>query len=140
VVAPTSSIDLTIAEGGQIPIEERDDRELGGITFAGTFRAGEGDDASAFETLTSAGTYAFDFEGRHELAVTAKGDGVYQVDGWARTSPPGVEIFNPAFDVTPADLVTAIVTETGVVKPPFGESLLEACEGSGSIHEIAVDG
>ena len=30
---------------------------------------------------------------------------------------PGVEIYNPAFDVTPADLITAIITEEGVVAP-----------------------
>ncbi len=38
-------------------------------------------------------------------------------------APKGVEVFNPAFDVTPAELVTAIITERGVVYPPFGESL-----------------
>ncbi|HJU10957.1 MAG TPA: S-methyl-5-thioribose-1-phosphate isomerase [Candidatus Binataceae bacterium] len=38
-------------------------------------------------------------------------------------APKGVEVFNPAFDVTPAELVTAIVTEHGIAYPPFGESL-----------------
>ena len=40
-----------------------------------------------------------------------------------RVTPRGVEVFNPAFDVTPAELVTAIITERGVAYPPFGESL-----------------
>ena len=40
-----------------------------------------------------------------------------------RIAPPGVRSFNPAFDVTPAELVTAIVTERGVASPPFTESL-----------------
>jgi methylthioribose-1-phosphate isomerase len=35
------------------------------------------------------------------------------------TAPPGVTVFNPAFDVTPAELVGAIVTEEGVVKAPY---------------------
>jgi methylthioribose-1-phosphate isomerase len=35
----------------------------------------------------------------------------------------GSEAFNPAFDVTPAELVTAIVTEAGVLKPPYGDSI-----------------
>ena len=35
------------------------------------------------------------------------------------TSPDGVEAYNPAFDVTPADLIDAIVTERGVHHPPF---------------------
>jgi methylthioribose-1-phosphate isomerase len=38
-------------------------------------------------------------------------------------APKGVEVFNPAFDVTPAELVTAIITERGIAYPPFGKSL-----------------
>ena len=40
-----------------------------------------------------------------------------------QVTPKGVNIFNPAFDVTPAELVTAIITERGVAYPPYGESL-----------------
>ena len=39
--------------------------------------------------------------------------------GRERFTPDGVEAFNPAFDVTPADLISAIITEHGVVKPPY---------------------
>ena len=39
--------------------------------------------------------------------------------GTRRTVPEGVKVRNPVFDVTPARLVTAIVTETGVHRPPF---------------------
>jgi hypothetical protein len=35
-------------------------------------------------------------------------------------------VWNPAFDVTPADLVTAIVTEQGVLRAPFGPALADA--------------
>jgi methylthioribose-1-phosphate isomerase len=38
----------------------------------------------------------------------------------------GGDAFNPAFDVTPAELVTAIVTEAGVLKPPYVESIARA--------------
>lgn len=38
-------------------------------------------------------------------------------------APPGTPAHNPAFDVTPAALVTAIVTERGVVRPPYGPAL-----------------
>jgi methylthioribose-1-phosphate isomerase len=38
----------------------------------------------------------------------------------------GGDAFNPAFDVTPAELVTAIVTEAGVLKPPYDESIARA--------------
>ena len=38
-------------------------------------------------------------------------------------APTGVEVANPAFDVTPPELVTAIITERGVIRPPFLEGL-----------------
>lgn len=41
--------------------------------------------------------------------------------GGTRTAPAEAAVFNPAFDVTPASLVSAIVTERGVVRPPYGE-------------------
>ena len=43
--------------------------------------------------------------------------------GLERFTPVGVEAFNPAFDVTPAELITAIITERGVLRPPYGRSL-----------------
>ena len=43
--------------------------------------------------------------------------------GGVRTAPLGVEVRNPAFDVTPAAFVTAIVCETGVARAPFGPDL-----------------
>jgi methylthioribose-1-phosphate isomerase len=45
--------------------------------------------------------------------------------GGVRWAPVGVRVRNPAFDVTPARNVTAIVTERGVAFPPYGESLRE---------------
>ena len=42
------------------------------------------------------------------------------VGGFGRqTSPAGVSVYNPAFDVTPARFVTAFITEKGVIRPPF---------------------
>ncbi|MBO7745280.1 S-methyl-5-thioribose-1-phosphate isomerase [Paenibacillus sp. MWE-103] len=40
-----------------------------------------------------------------------------------RTAPVGVKVFNPAFDVTPHEYVTAIITEKGIVRPPFDVNL-----------------
>ncbi len=45
-----------------------------------------------------------------------------------RVTPPGVQVRNPAFDVTPAELVTAIFTEKGVAYPPFKTSLAKLFE------------
>lgn len=40
-------------------------------------------------------------------------------------TPEGVEIFNPAFDVTPAELVSAIITERGIARPPYRDALAQ---------------
>jgi methylthioribose-1-phosphate isomerase len=47
---------------------------------------------------------------------------VLVLDG-RRIAPPGAQAFNPAFDVTPAELVSAIVTERRIVRPAAGERL-----------------
>ena len=43
--------------------------------------------------------------------------------GGVKMAPDGVDIFNPAFDVTPAEYVSAIITEKGVVYPPYTQGL-----------------
>lgn len=43
--------------------------------------------------------------------------------GGQRWSPEGIDAYNPAFDVTPAELVTAFITEAGVVSPPFPKAI-----------------
>jgi len=75
-VVPTSTIDLSLAHGDLIPIEERDPGEVLDLQF--------------------------------------KGERVAPLEAQAR---------NPAFDVTPNRLITAIVTENGVVYPPFEMNL-----------------
>jgi methylthioribose-1-phosphate isomerase len=77
VAAPTSTIDLALATGAQIPIEERDPAEV--TQFRGT-----------------------------------------------PVAPLGMRAAHPAFDVTPARYVTAIITERGVLRPPYEESLRSA--------------
>lgn len=42
---------------------------------------------------------------------------------------PEVEVFNPAFDITPRHLITGIITEGGVIRAPFAEGLKKICEG-----------
>lgn len=68
VAAPSSTFDLSLTNGEQIPIEERSPAEI---------------------------SHGF---GR-------------------QTVPEGVNVFNPAFDVTPAELISAIITERGVIRP-----------------------
>lgn len=74
VAAPTSSIDLSLPSGEEIPIEERSPEEITSL-------------------------------------------------GGVPTAPPGVAAVNPAFDVTPHRYVTAIVTERGVAREPYQQSL-----------------
>src|SRR5207247_8124637 len=73
VAAPRSTIDLAIADGARIPIEERAAREVTHL-------------------------------------------------GGTRVAPEGVGVANPAFDVTPARFVTAIITEAGVARPRYQAS------------------
>lgn len=54
---------------------------------------------------------------------------VTHVNGKAIT-PEGVRVWNPAFDVTPHELVTAIVTENGVARPPYARSLARLVRGA----------
>ncbi|GIL15188.1 MAG: methylthioribose-1-phosphate isomerase [Chloroflexota bacterium] len=80
-VMPTSTIDMSLASGREIPIEERDAEEV----------------------------------------TTIEG---------VRFAPVGVHVGNPAFDVTPNKYLTAIVTERGIVYPPFTENLLRVMDGA----------
>jgi methylthioribose-1-phosphate isomerase len=79
VAAPISTIDLASASGEDIPIEERDSREITHIR-------------------------------EHRLA------------------PEGIKVHNPAFDVTPHELITAIITDKGVARQPYSESLRRMIE------------
>ncbi len=45
------------------------------------------------------------------------------VVGGGRVAPPGIQAYAPAFDITPAALIDALVTDRGVVRPPLGEGL-----------------
>lgn len=48
-----------------------------------------------------------------------------EITNWygRRIAPEGVKVYNPAFDVTPHDLITAIVTDKGIIYPPFDENI-----------------
>jgi methylthioribose-1-phosphate isomerase len=61
-------------------------------------------------------------EEREEEEVTNR-FGVY-------TAPKGVKVYNPAFDVTPNEFVTAIVTEKGIVEAPYEENLQKLFKGA----------
>jgi methylthioribose-1-phosphate isomerase len=66
----------------------------------------------------------FDFESSPEDVVIEERsvDEVVKV-GKKRVAPKGVRVFNPAFDMTPPELITGIITERGVLTPPFEKNL-----------------
>lgn len=135
VAAPSSTVDLTLDSGDEIVIEERDEREITGVTVSGVIEPHSSEESRALDMLTQTGPYALGMTKGHQMQLTRKG-GAYQFDAWMRIAPPGIEVYNPAFDVTPAAYVTAIITERGVLRPPYGESLAEACCGTGALHEL----
>jgi methylthioribose-1-phosphate isomerase len=51
-----------------------------------------------------------------------------------RVAANGVKVYAPAFDVTPSSLVTAIITEAGVLKPPYNESVLRVKQQMMTMH------
>ncbi|HEX5147468.1 MAG TPA: S-methyl-5-thioribose-1-phosphate isomerase [Candidatus Limnocylindrales bacterium] len=56
-----------------------------------------------------------------------KPEEVLEIRG-VRIAPPGTQVRNPAFDVTPAELITGIVTEEGVIRAPFEAGLRDAID------------
>ena len=60
--------------------------------------------------------------------------------GGKQIAPKGVRTFNPAFDVTPAELVTAIITERGIAYPPYTESLRALKAGTKNVSSEGATG
>ena len=61
-----------------------------------------------------------------DIPIEERGDEELTHIGKRRIAPEGAKTFNPAFDVVPAKLIAAIITEVGVIRPPFGKGLREA--------------
>jgi methylthioribose-1-phosphate isomerase len=59
--------------------------------------------------------------------------------GGVRIAPPGATVWNPAFDVTPAELISAVVTEEGALVAPFGPALAAAVEAKRARSAPAVN-
>ncbi|TYO97428.1 methylthioribose-1-phosphate isomerase [Desulfallas thermosapovorans DSM 6562] len=68
-------------------------------------------------------TIDFNISGGHEIPIENRDEQEVTCFAGRRVAPEGVQVWNPAFDVTPARLVTAIITDRGVARPPYQESL-----------------
>jgi len=77
-------------------------------------------------------TFDFSLESGDDIPIEERSADEVTGFGGVRTAPEGIEVFNPAFDVTPGELVTAIITEHGVLRSPYREAiagLLEKTKG-----------
>jgi len=76
-----------------------------------------------FYALAPSSTFDFSLATGDEIPIEEReADEVIHGFG-RRTGPEGVSVYSPAFDVTPAELVTAIITEKGIIRPPFFQNL-----------------
>ncbi|MFH1035930.1 MAG: S-methyl-5-thioribose-1-phosphate isomerase [Pseudomonadota bacterium] len=71
-------------------------------------------------------TVDLDTKTGEDIPIEERDPGEVTAFGTCRVAAKGAGAINFAFDVTPADLVSAIITEKGVLKPPFSESLARA--------------
>jgi methylthioribose-1-phosphate isomerase len=71
----------------------------------------------------------FDLENRPEDVIIEqrKASEVTGI-GDKRTAPDGINVINPAFDMTPPELISGIITENGIAKPPFEQSIKKLFE------------
>lgn len=68
-------------------------------------------------------TFDLSIESGHKIPIEERHPDEVRFLGGIATAPAEVDVFNPAFDVTPAALVTGIITERGVLKPPFRDAI-----------------
>ena len=118
VCAPSSSVDPATRCASEMLIEQRGADELTGFLAKGLILPQSASQVTALDMLTKEGRSELTLRNGQQLALERKGGG-YAFDAWFATAPPGVEVYNPAFDVTPAALITGIITEKGLHTPPY---------------------
>jgi methylthioribose-1-phosphate isomerase len=82
-----------------------------------------------FYVVLPLSTVDFTIQSGEEIPIEERPEEEITLVGDCRISPHGVQVANPAFDVTPARYITAIITERGVAYPPFAESLARLRQG-----------
>jgi methylthioribose-1-phosphate isomerase len=70
-------------------------------------------------------TFDLSLRSGEDIPIEERAAGEVGSFGGVRVAPEGAHAYNPAFDVTPGHLITAFVTEYGVLRPPYAESLAE---------------
>ena len=74
-------------------------------------------------------TFDIDTNAKDVIIEMRKGTEVTGV-GDRKTAPDGINVINPAFDMTPPELISAIITEKGIARPPFDESIKKLFEAN----------
>lgn len=77
-----------------------------------------------FYVAAPSSTFDLSIESGDEIPIEQRSADEITEGFGKRTAPDGVEVYNPAFDVTPADYIAAIITEKGVVRPITKENIL----------------
>jgi methylthioribose-1-phosphate isomerase len=82
-----------------------------------------------FHVAAPVSTVDFAIGGGGEIPIEERDPSEVTTFGGVRVAPEGTRVYNPAFDVTPAALITSIITDAGIAEPPFDESLLRLLGG-----------
>ncbi len=78
-----------------------------------------------FYVAAPVSTFDFTMESGFDIPIEERDASEVAHFAGMRTAPEGVDVFNPAFDVTPNSLVTGIITEYGVLRGPYREAITE---------------
>ena len=78
-----------------------------------------------FYIVAPTSTIDFNIETGKDIVIEERNsEEITYIEG-IRIMPEGVQVYNPAFDVTPEENITAIITEKGIIRPPFKENILK---------------
>ena len=82
-----------------------------------------------FYVAAPTSTFDFALAGGEEIPIEIRDPREVTHGFGKRTAPEDVEVYNPAFDVTPAELVAAFITDRGIIRPPYVENLSKTLRG-----------
>ena len=78
-----------------------------------------------FYVASPASTVDFNTPAGSDIVIEERGEDEVTHFGKRRTAPHGIKVCNPAFDVTPHELVSGFITDAGLIRPPYKASLAQ---------------
>jgi methylthioribose-1-phosphate isomerase len=82
-----------------------------------------------FYVAAPSSTFDFAIAGGDQIPIEIRDSKEITHGMGKQTAPEGVDVYNPAFDVTPAELIAAFITEKGVIRPPYAGALKARLQG-----------